>query len=74
MARLALDKCLQTIEAEGGEIPLEWRIWKIELELSRKNLEGANSAAKCVFFSFFFFFHLSRPYISIHLRATSKLK
>lgn len=67
MARLALDKCLQTIEAEGGEIPLEWRIWKIELELSRKNLEGANSAAKCVFFFSFFFFSICRVPISLSI-------
>ncbi|KAF8654671.1 hypothetical protein AX16_003488 [Volvariella volvacea WC 439] len=45
MARLALDKCLQAIEGEGGEIPTEWRIWRVELELSRKNLDAASTAA-----------------------------
>ncbi|KAJ7089731.1 hypothetical protein B0H15DRAFT_269331 [Mycena belliarum] len=44
-ARLALDKCLQGIEGEGGEIPTEWRLWRVELELARGNLEGANNAA-----------------------------
>ncbi|KAF5362268.1 hypothetical protein D9756_002064 [Leucocoprinus leucothites] len=45
LARLALDKCLQAIEGEGGEIPEEWRIWRVELELARGNWEGANMAA-----------------------------
>ncbi|KAG1823101.1 hypothetical protein EV424DRAFT_1397734 [Suillus variegatus] len=45
MARLALDKCLQSIEAEGGEIPTQWRLWKVELELSRGNWDAANIAA-----------------------------
>ncbi|KAF8159184.1 hypothetical protein B0H34DRAFT_841719 [Crassisporium funariophilum] len=45
LARLALDKCLQAIEGEGGEIPAEWRIWRVELELSRGNWEAANMAA-----------------------------
>lgn len=46
MARLALDKCLQSIEAEGGEIPTQWRLWRVELELSRGNWDAANIAAK----------------------------
>ena len=46
LARLALDQCLQGIEGEGGEIPIEWRIWRIELELARGNWEGAISSAK----------------------------
>jgi DnaJ family protein C protein 7 len=46
MARLALDKCLQSIEGEGGEIPVEWRLWRVELELTRGNLESASIAAK----------------------------
>ena len=46
LARLALDQCLQGIEGEGGEIPIEWRIWRIELELARGNWEGANTSAK----------------------------
>ena len=46
LARLALDKCLQGIEGEGGEIPIEWRIWRIELEVARGNWDGANTSAK----------------------------
>lgn len=46
LARLALDQCLQGIEGEGGEIPLEWRIWRIELELARGNWDRANTGAK----------------------------
>jgi DnaJ family protein C protein 7 len=46
MARLALDKCLQSIEAEGGEVPSQWRLWRVELELSRGNWDSANTAAK----------------------------
>jgi DnaJ homolog subfamily C member 7 len=49
MARLALDKCLQGIESEGEEVPTDWRIWRVELELAKGNWENANSAAKCVF-------------------------
>lgn len=46
MARLALDKCLQSIEGEGGEIPTQWRLWRVELELARANWDAANIAAK----------------------------
>ncbi|KAG1737222.1 hypothetical protein EDB19DRAFT_1895905 [Suillus lakei] len=45
MARLALDKCLQSIEGEGGEIPTQWRLWRVELELSIGNWGAANIAA-----------------------------
>ncbi|KAG9313146.1 hypothetical protein JVU11DRAFT_6596 [Chiua virens] len=45
MARIALDKCLQSIAGEGGEIPTQWRLWRIELELSRANWDAANIAA-----------------------------
>ncbi|XP_006461589.1 hypothetical protein AGABI2DRAFT_185760 [Agaricus bisporus var. bisporus H97] len=45
LARLALEKCLQAIEGEGGEVPTEWRIWRVELELVRGNWENANMAA-----------------------------
>jgi DnaJ homolog subfamily C member 7 len=45
-ARLALDKCVQGIEAEGGDIPLQWRLWRIELELARSNWDAASIAAK----------------------------
>ncbi|TDL26545.1 TPR-like protein [Rickenella mellea] len=44
-ARLALDKCLQAIEGEGGDVPTEWRCWRIEIELSRGNWDAANIAA-----------------------------
>lgn len=46
MARLSLDKCLQRIEGEGGDIPTEWRLWRVELELARNNWDAANIAAK----------------------------
>ena len=46
LARLCLDKCLQAIEGEGCDIPDEWRIWRVELELTRGNWEAANNAAK----------------------------
>ena len=46
LARLALEKCSQTIEGESGDVPSEWRCWRIELELARGNWEAANVAAK----------------------------
>lgn len=46
MSRLALDKCLQSIEAEEGEVPTQWRLWRVELELGRANWDAANIAAK----------------------------
>jgi len=46
LARLALDKCLQAIEGEGGDVPAEWRYWRVELELSRGCWDAANNAAK----------------------------
>ncbi|KAH8091743.1 hypothetical protein BXZ70DRAFT_953084 [Cristinia sonorae] len=45
MARLALDKCTQAIESEGGDIPTQWRLWRIELELARGNWDAAGMAA-----------------------------
>ena len=48
MARIALDKCLQNIDGEGGEVPIEWRLWRVELELARRNWGAANAAAKYV--------------------------
>ncbi|KAH7915250.1 hypothetical protein BJ138DRAFT_1142032 [Hygrophoropsis aurantiaca] len=45
MARLALDKCLQSVEAEGNEIPTQWRLWRVELELARGNWDAANTSA-----------------------------
>jgi DnaJ homolog subfamily C member 7 len=56
MARVALDRCLLAIEAEGSEIPTEWRLWQVEIELGRGNWDGANSAAKCVLSLLFFLF------------------
>jgi DnaJ family protein C protein 7 len=50
LARLALDKCLQAIEGEGGDVPPEWRCWRIELELAKGNWEAANMSAKWVLF------------------------
>ncbi|KAH9991103.1 hypothetical protein BJV77DRAFT_553430 [Russula vinacea] len=44
MARIALDRCLRAVEAEGSEIPIEWRIWRVEIELARGNWDGANSS------------------------------
>ncbi|KAI0058879.1 protein prenylyltransferase [Artomyces pyxidatus] len=45
MARLALDRCMQGIEGEGSDVPTEWRLWRVELELARGNWEAANTAA-----------------------------
>jgi DnaJ family protein C protein 7 len=56
MARLALDKCLQSVEAEAEEIPTEWRLWRVELELVRGNWDSASIAAKYVPPSQNFFF------------------
>ncbi|KAG6334264.1 hypothetical protein ID866_4821 [Astraeus odoratus] len=46
LGRLALDKCFQSIDAEGGEVPTQWRIWRVELELGRADWDAANTAAK----------------------------
>ena len=32
MARIELEKCLYAIEAEGSEIPTEWRQWRIDIK------------------------------------------
>ncbi|KAG7450755.1 TPR-like protein [Guyanagaster necrorhizus] len=45
MARIALDKCFQNIESEGDEIPTDWRVWRVELELAKGNWDAANAAA-----------------------------
>ncbi|THH08431.1 hypothetical protein EW145_g2718 [Phellinidium pouzarii] len=45
MARLALDRCMQSIEGDAGDVPSEWRCWQIELELARGNWNEANTAA-----------------------------
>ena len=59
MARIALDKCLCVVGAEGSEIPVEWRVWRVEIELARGNWDGANSVAKCVPFCLDFFLPIS---------------
>lgn len=48
MARLSLDKCVQAIESEGGDIPTQWRLWKVELEVAKGNWDQAGIAAKYV--------------------------
>ena len=48
MARLSLDRCIQAIEAEGGDTPIQWRLWKVEMEISRGNWDTAGIAAKSV--------------------------
>ncbi|OBZ73547.1 DnaJ subfamily C member 7 [Grifola frondosa] len=45
MARIALDKCIQAIETEGGDIPTQWRLWRVELEIARGNWDAATTAA-----------------------------
>lgn len=45
LARLALDQAAR--ECEGSE-PIEWRCWRIEMELAKGKLEQAMLAAKCV--------------------------
>ncbi|KAF7789780.1 hypothetical protein EIP86_000726 [Pleurotus ostreatoroseus] len=45
MARLSLDRCIQAIEAEGGDTPIQWRLWKVEMEISRGNWDTAGIAA-----------------------------
>ena len=68
-ARLALDKCLQAIEGEGGELPTEWRIWRVELELCRKSWEAAQNAAK-----YAFKLHLILPKIFYFFQRSSPIK
>lgn len=48
LARLALDKCLQSIDGEAGDVPSEWRCWQIEIELARGDFDAANVTAQCV--------------------------
>ncbi|KAK0207969.1 hypothetical protein DFS33DRAFT_397101 [Desarmillaria ectypa] len=45
LARIALDHCFHNIESEGDEIPTEWRVWRVELELAKGNWDAANAAA-----------------------------
>jgi hypothetical protein len=44
----SLNKCMPAIEGEGGELPMEWRVWRAELELRRTNWQAAHNAAKYV--------------------------
>jgi DnaJ family protein C protein 7 len=46
LSQYSLNKCLDTIEGKGGEVPLEWRYWQVELELIRGNWEAADKATK----------------------------
>lgn len=46
LARLALDKCMQVIDGEGGDVPIQWRLWRVELEIAKKNWDAASMAAK----------------------------
>ena len=48
MARLALEKCMQSMDAEGGDIPLQWRLWRVELEIARGQWDTASLSAKYV--------------------------
>ena len=41
MARIELEKCLHAIEAEGNEIPIEWRQWRVDIKR-----DSTNSAAE----------------------------
>ena len=43
LARLALDQAVQ--ECEGGE-PVEWRCWRVEVELAGGRVAGAMAAVK----------------------------
>ncbi|KAG6865364.1 hypothetical protein C0993_008137 [Termitomyces sp. T159_Od127] len=45
LARLVLDQCLHAVEAEGAEVPAEWRAWRVELELAKGNWDAASVAA-----------------------------
>jgi DnaJ homolog subfamily C member 7 len=46
MARLSLDQAVRGQEAEGGIIPVQWRLWRVEVELARGGWDAANTAAK----------------------------
>lgn len=48
VARLALDKCFQSIDGEAGDVPSEWRCWQIEIELARGDFDAANVTAQYV--------------------------
>lgn len=79
MARLSLDRCIQAIEAEGGDTPLQWRLWRVELEISRGNWDAAGIAAKSVldsllsmlFSSYLFLLTLAMRYERSRIRQMS---
>jgi tetratricopeptide (TPR) repeat protein len=48
MARLSLDQAVRAQEGEGGEIPVAWRLWRVEVELARGGWDAASAAAKSV--------------------------
>ena len=45
IARLALENAEKFV---NGGIPIEWRCWKIEIEIRRRRWDAATSAARCV--------------------------
>jgi DnaJ homolog subfamily C member 7 len=40
--------CLVSLEAEGAEVPFQWRVWRIEAEIKRGNWEKADTESRCV--------------------------
>jgi DnaJ homolog subfamily C member 7 len=46
MARLSLDQAFRAQEAEGGDIPVQWRLWRVEVEIARGGWDAANNAAR----------------------------
>lgn len=45
IARIALDRCFLAIEGDSGDVPPEWRCWRIEIELAKGNWDGATMVA-----------------------------
>jgi DnaJ homolog subfamily C member 7 len=46
MAQTSHDECLRIIRDQGGEVPLEWKCWGIELHIARGKWEAASSAVQ----------------------------
>jgi DnaJ family protein C protein 7 len=46
LARLALENAESLVD---GSIPIEWKCWKINIEIRRKRWDSATSTATCVF-------------------------
>lgn len=44
-ARWALEKAMQACE---GDYPVEWRVWKVEIDIAKKNWDDATSSAAYV--------------------------